>query len=308
MMGAVEDKGLAAVAALVEVPPEAGPRSALTRRRSTTAPADDRLDELSAWWARVAGPTPPRRVEQFWLSRPSSAGPAQAQVRLRRFDAPTGIGDALSWAVTAADDAVDDGTDLILLSVPRGPRDVDWLVLAALLLGLDAVEALGWPTATGISDDTWTSSVARIRDGLRTVRGLREEPVRLLETLGSTALAAGTGLLLQAAARRTPVLLDGPAAAACALLASRITRAGRDWWLACDAGSTALDERILEELRLTPLLRLRLGDEDGTAARICLGLLETSIARALDQAQEPDDEPRGFEPGGFTVADDEPML
>jgi Phosphoribosyltransferase len=259
---------LAAIGALIDVPQA-------STNLSPSGPRD-RLAELAAWWATVAGSAPPRRVEQFWLTRPSSVAPAGAEVVIRRFDAPRDVADAVRWGVSVADDAVDDGTDLILLSIEDDAR---WQVLSAHLLADDAVEAMGWPGASGLSDADWIVRVAAIRDGLRGLRGIGDEPERLLERLGSCALAAGTGLLLQAAARRTPALLDGPGAATCALLADRVARAGRAWWQPTDAAADVLHDRVLAELRLTPLTRFGLRTEDGTAARIGLALLETAIAR-----------------------------
>jgi hypothetical protein len=303
MMSAVQELDLTVVGALIEVP-NAGPdRSTVGGRRASGRRRGDRLSELAAWWTSVAGTAPPRRVEQLWLSRPSSAGSARAEVILRRFDAPPDVTDALAWGIASADDAVDDGTDLILLSVPpAAPDDVAGYVLAGQLLGLDAVEAMGWPHQAGVGDEDWVDIVGRIRDGLRRVRGLRDQPQELLEALGSPSLAAGTALLLRSAARRTPALLDGPGAAACALLASRIADAGRSWWHAADVGGPALSERVLEELRITPLTDLGLWDEDGTAARIGLTLLETAIERAIDRADDEDDLPL------LELTDDEPML
>jgi nicotinate-nucleotide--dimethylbenzimidazole phosphoribosyltransferase len=144
--------------------------------------------------------------------------------------------------------------------------------------------------------------VAAIRDGLRRLRGIHNQPELLLKTLGNPALAAGTGLLLQAVARRTPVFVDGPGAAACALLAHRIARPARTWLQSTDGGADPLHDRVLSELRLPPLTQFRLkatiGDDesapldvaseqprptsaDGTGARVALFLLETAVARSL---------------------------
>ena len=311
MMSDVDTDELAAIGARIQEPaaatfggrvrrgPDTAARAAAARwdlgavRRDEQPTTADRLAELADWWATVAGTTPPRRVEQLWLARPGHGGPARAEVVIRRFDAPAAIDDAIAWGVAVADDAVDDGTDLILLSVqddPGSDDDASWQVAAAQVLGIDAVEALGWPAATGLSDQEWIVRVTAVRDGLRTVRDSDGRAGSLLGLLASPGLAAGTGLLLQAAARRTPALLDGPAAATCALLAHQIARAGRAWWQPTDAGASVLHDRILSELRLFPLTRLGLPTEDGTAARLGLELLESAVSRAVASAAE-DPEP-----------------
>jgi nicotinate-nucleotide--dimethylbenzimidazole phosphoribosyltransferase len=239
-----------------------------------------------------------------------------------RFAAPTEARAALAWGVATADDAVDDGADLLLVTVPDpSPDQVDTRVLGAHLLGLDPVRAVGWPEATGLDDDAWARRVAATRDGLRRVAGIRGDPDRLLEHLGNPALSAGTALLLQAAARRTPAVLDGPGAAACALLAVRAARPARTWWQAADLSGDPLHDLLLTDLRLEPLTRFGLTDPadlpggDGTAARIALTLLEAALERAGTESAEsepaaggdaPADRPTLDEPAPGEPAAEEP--
>lgn len=284
MMSVVQERDLATIGAEVEMP-AASVGLGLPHDQLT----GDRLAELAAWWAGVAGTARPRRVEQLWLPQAPAVAPANAEVVVRRFDAPKPVSEAITWGIAAADAAIDGGADLLLVSLARGDRDdVGWQVLAAHLLDIDPLEATGWPSADRSTDREWVERVAGIRDGLRRVRGIRNQPERLLEELDSTALAAGTGLLLQAAARRTPALLDGPGAAACALLAHRVGRASRSWWQASDAGHRGLHDRVLTDLRLTPLTRFGLASEDGTAARIALGLLEIALNRGIQSMDDED--------------------
>jgi nicotinate-nucleotide--dimethylbenzimidazole phosphoribosyltransferase len=292
MMSDVEERDLAAIGAGIQMPTAATRGSIRARREQREpVPTGDRLSEIATWWATVSGTAPPRRVEQLWSSSTGPAPAGSGSVVVRSSDLPKTVLDAIALGVGAADDAVDAGADLLLVSLATEDRDeVGWQVLAVHLLDINLLEAIGWPQTDRTTDAQWSERVAAVRDGLRRVRGIRNQPERLLTEIDSPALAAGTALLLQAAARRTPVLLDGPGAAACALLAHRIARAGRSWWQATDAGHLGLHDRILTELRLPPLTRFGLPTEDGTAARIGLSLLETAVARALaGDADLPDE-------------------
>jgi nicotinate-nucleotide--dimethylbenzimidazole phosphoribosyltransferase len=102
--------------------------------------------------------------------------------------------------------AIDGGADLLVLSVDDR---VAAQVLAAHLIEVDAVEAIGWPAQAGLPDAVWSAEVIAVRDGLRRLAGLRVVPVPLLGALGSPVVAAATGALFQSAVRRTPVILDG---------------------------------------------------------------------------------------------------
>jgi Phosphoribosyltransferase len=278
MMGGVE-RDLAAIAARVELP-----------AAGSGEDPRDRLAGLATWWAGVGGAEPPRRVEQFWPVRPAPVAPSGATLVAHRLDAGPDVLVTFDRGVAAADRAADAGADLLLLSLdPTDRDDHAWRVLIAHLLDLDPVAAAGRAGTDRVDDATWTAHLVALRDGLRGVRGVRNQPEELLRRLDSPALAAGTGLLLQASARRTPTLLDGPAAVACALLTHRIARVARTWWRATDAGHSALQARALADLRLSPLTDLGLTDEDGTAAGIGLALLETALARAgsTRDAEEP---------------------
>ena len=143
---------------------------------------------------------------------------------------------------------------------------------------MDAVEANGWPHDRGFTDERWMDDVAALRDRLRRVRGLRSEPAALLDAVGSPAVAAAAALLVAATARRTPVLLDGPGAAAVALLVFRTNYAAPRWWQAAHRGDDRLHERTLGSVGLEPLARLDIRVCDGTAGLIGLALLDTAVA------------------------------
>ena len=236
------------------------PESSPTRAASETRPESPALP---------AEPARPRTT--------ALAPPTAARLEHHALDATAGLPDdvdaAIGWAVALVDAAVDAGTDLLLLGVPD---PFPGRLVAAALMGLDPVEATGWPDEAGLDDESWMAEVAALRDGLVGLRPVRGEPLELLRALGHPGIAAGTAALLQAAARRTPVLLDGPGAATVALLARRAVRASRGWWQAGSGSGQNLHERSLTSLRLDPLVRLEVQREDGTGARLGLAVLEAA--------------------------------
>lgn len=298
---------LAGIAREVRWPP-VDPQDAAreTLAEAGIGPRYGRLAELSTWWASVrddAAAHPPSRVAGLGLTTPLAAA-----VRLPVRRVPLMPGDtvraALAWGVAMGDALADEGTDLLLLAVDDTPGR---RVLAAALLGADAVDALGWPLQedaartpqlAGLIDDAqWMADVTALRDGLRAVRGLRDDPVALLDGVGSTMLAAATGLLLESAARRTPALLDGPGAAAAGLLVRELAWEAPDWWQMVPAVPDPLHERVLAMLRMTPLPGPALAVEDGTAAVLAVDLLAAaaallpSAARSRADAESADDPP-----------------
>lgn len=220
-----------------------------------------RLADLADWWAGVRG-------------HAQAPAPTRTAWGLDELPEEWDIAAALAWGVARADALADAATELILLAVPdaEGAGFASRLA-AAELLGLDAVEATGWPLEQGLHDEDWMDAVVALRDGLFRTRGLRGDLTALLTAVGSPVLAAATALLVQACVRHTPALLDGEGALAAALVARRTSYGAGQWWQVAHAADGILTERMLASLQLTPLLALGLRVQDGTGARLALPLL-----------------------------------
>jgi nicotinate-nucleotide--dimethylbenzimidazole phosphoribosyltransferase len=252
---------------------------AMTRRqvaavRESTAPV--------AVLAPVAGATV--RVVDVALDIP----PGETdRYRVRRGSGRIDRADALSEAEadraftvgrTLADEEVDAGADLL---VPAGlgvGASTPAAVLVAALTGTEPVAVIG--RGSGIDDAGWMRKAAAVRDALRRTRPHRTDPLALLRVAGGADLAALAGFCLQAAARRTPMLLDGVVVGAAALVADRLDGTARDWWQLAGRSpdpATALVERQLE---LTPVLDLGVRLGDGTGALAVVPLLQMA-ARLL---------------------------
>jgi nicotinate-nucleotide--dimethylbenzimidazole phosphoribosyltransferase len=256
--------------------------AARARIGMTRVTALGRLGELALWWAAVRG-DPAAAAPSRVLHVGSAAATAALWPGLTLVELPraASVDDAIGWGVATADDAADRGVELIALSLddPGATR-----ALSADLMGLDPVEASGWPADREMSDQEWMDAVVELRDRLRHTRGLRGRPADLLRGLGSPATAAAAALVVQATARRTPLLLDGPGAASAALLARRTAYQATAWWQAAHLGDDALHQRILGSLGLTPLTELHLLAEDGTAIVAALALLDVAAGLLADDA------------------------
>ena len=130
-----------------------------------------------------------------------------------------------------------------------------------------------------IDDALWMRRCAAVRDTMRRGRPILADHVGLLAAVGGADLAAMTGLLLQAAARRTPVLLDGVATAAAALVAQRMAFRSSDWWAAAHRSPEPAHDLALDRLGLEPLLDLGIRAEDGTGALLAVPLLRAAAGQ-----------------------------
>jgi nicotinate-nucleotide--dimethylbenzimidazole phosphoribosyltransferase len=202
----------------------------------------------------------------------------EAQTATGNALSPNAVDAAFRTGARIADEEIDSGADL-LIAAAAGPAGPSADVVVSIMTLVEPVKVVGLTTT--LSDPAWMTWVAEVRD--TRLRGLphRHEVAELLATIGGPELAALTGFLLRAAARRTPVLLDGVSAAAAALLAREISPSVVRWWQP-GAGSTSPAHALaLEEFAGVPILDLRLRVDDGIGAVLAVQLVRAA-ARAVN--------------------------
>jgi NaMN:DMB phosphoribosyltransferase len=107
----------------------------------------------------------------------------------------------------------------------------------------------------------------------------------VLGTVGGPSIATATGVLLGAANRRLPVLIDGPVAVAAAMAAREYGTQVRLWCLLLDAGTDPTVRLGADRLGVTPLLDVGLGLGEGAGALALLPTLQAALGvAALDTA------------------------
>jgi adenosyl cobinamide kinase/adenosyl cobinamide phosphate guanylyltransferase/NaMN:DMB phosphoribosyltransferase len=184
------------------------------------------------------------------------------------------------WQLAGA--AADDGRDaLVLASCGAGTDAVATAVLAAAS-GAEPVAVLPRVITPGgfYDDHAWMTRCAAVRDTLHRIRQEPRGALDVLAQIGGADLAVATGALLGAAARRLPVLLDGPVGIAAALVARDLGSQTRHWCLLPDAGTHALVRQGADVLGLTPVLELGLDLGEGANALAALPLLRAAIGLA----------------------------
>lgn len=189
---------------------------------------------------------------------------------------------AFRAGMAIADDEVDAGADLLV----TGDMGIGNTTPAATLVGLltqsDAASVVG--RGTGIDDAAWMRKCAAVRDAMRRGRPVLGDQVQLLATVGGADFAAMTGFLLQAAVRRTPVMLDGVVSGACALVAQRIAFRSADWWLAGHRSTEPAHGKALDRLALEPLLDMGLRLGEGSGALLAVPFLRAAAATLAEMA------------------------
>lgn len=147
--------------------------------------------------------------------------------------------------------------------------------VTAALLGVAPSEVVG--SGTGVDEDGVRRKRRVIEDGLgRVPEGAGAS--RVLAEVGGAELAGLVGVVLEAARRGKPVVLDGFIATAAGLTAARLAPAVRDYLFASHLSTEPGHALQLQALDLEPLLDLRLRLGEGSGAALALPLLDAAAA------------------------------
>jgi nicotinate-nucleotide--dimethylbenzimidazole phosphoribosyltransferase len=190
--------------------------------------------------------------------------------------------DAINAGRQIADQEVDAGADLLIAGDMGIGNTTAATVLVAALTGIEPVAAVGY--GSGIDDAGWARKTAAVRDALFRAGPVLSDPVALLRRCGGADLAGIAGFCAQAAVRRTPLLLDGIAVTAAALVAERLAPGARLWWQAGHLSTEPAHTVALAQLKLDPIMDLRMRLGEGTGAVVALPVLRAAIATLSSMA------------------------
>ncbi len=212
------------------------------------------LAALNSWWTRLVGDAP---VVVAWVTTGADEADCTS---------------ALVAGLAAAERAVDSGATLL---IPRIPADYPDHTVARAIIGLltkrDASSVLG--QSVGTPDGEWMAECARIRDTMAEHQALLGEHLALLDALDARAVSSAAGVLIGAAARRTPCIVDGTDEWAAALVADRLAHRARHWWRAASTSSDPARIAARDRTDVPAGLPLDLADDEGWGARVTVEVL-----------------------------------
>ena len=187
--------------------------------------------------------------------------------------------------------AIAEGADLLIPGEMGIGNTTPASAITARMLGLDAAAVTG--RGTGVDDTTLERKREVISDALGRGGSDAADPLGVLADLGGLEIAFMLGVMLEAAAQRRAIVLDGFVEGSAALIGVALAPALRDYLFAAGECAEIGHAAQLAHLGLTPMFRLGLRLGEGTGGVLAAPLLLSAAAtlremRTFAEASVPD--------------------
>jgi len=130
---------------------------------------------------------------------------------------------------------------------------------------------------TGIDDAVLKNKINVINKALSLNKPNPKDSIDVLSKVGGFEIGGLTGIILAAASKKIPVVIDGFISGAAGLLAYNINSKVKDYLIAAHSSVEKGHKIILDYIGLKPLLNLDLRLGEGTGAALGINLAEASI-------------------------------
>lgn len=195
-----------------------------------------------------------------------------------------------AMSVEEAEEALNIGVDMAAEAIEKGAK---LIIPGDMGIGNTTVSSAliaAW-TGAGVNDISGngtgvTGTQLRLKQDVirRAVSRIScTEPLDILAELGGLEHAAMAGAMIEAAGRKTPILVDGFIASAAALAAEKLAPLSKEYFIFGHRSAEAGHGRALEMMGGDPLLdlQMRLGEGTGAAAAYPLVSMAAAVVREM---------------------------
>ena len=130
---------------------------------------------------------------------------------------------------------------------------------------------------TGIDDKRLKNKISIIRKALKVNKPDLNDPIDVLAKVGGFEIGGLIGVILAAASKRTPVVIDGFISGAAALIAYHLQPKVKDYMIASHCSEEKGHRIILENIGLKAILDLNLRLGEGTGAALGINIVEAAV-------------------------------
>ena len=182
---------------------------------------------------------------------------------------------AIQVGMELAHAAADDGVTLLGTGEMGIANTTPSSALYASLIPCPVVEVTG--RGTGIDDTRLQHKIKIIERSLEINAARLDDPLSTLAAVGGLEIAGICGLILAAAGRKLPVVVDGFISTAAALVAMRLSESVIDYLFFSHCSAEAGHRTFFERLGIRPILDLSLRLGEGTGAALAMHLIEGAV-------------------------------
>ncbi len=187
---------------------------------------------------------------------------------------------ALEVGITCANEAIDCGVDLLATGEMGIANTTAASAIVAAITGRPAAEVTG--RGTGIDDASLARKIAVIEQALALHRPNPRDGLDVLAKVGGLEIGGLAGVILGAAARRVPVVIDGFISGAAALIAATLAPAATTYMIAGHRSVERGHVAVYSQLDLQPLLDLDMRLGEGTGAVLAMSICQAAC-KVLDE-------------------------
>ena len=181
----------------------------------------------------------------------------------------------LKAGIEMAELCIDQGYNLLYTGEMGIGNTTSTSAIVSAYLGIDPLLTVG--RGSGINDERMKIKRQVVIDGLAMNKPVQGDAMDVLCKMGGYDHAGLAGVIIGAARRRVPVMVDGVNATAAALLAYGLYPECRDYMLCSHLSSDISHKKMLEILQLLPIVDagMRLGE--GTGASLAIVILQAAL-------------------------------
>ncbi len=200
-----------------------------------------------------------------------SQGPAMTRDQAQR---------AIEAGIQVAVHEIERGADMLATGDMGIGNTTPSSAIVAAFTGLPVAQVTG--RGTGVDDAGLARKVAVIERALAVNRPDPSDALDVLSKVGGFEIGGLAGVILGAASRRVPVVMDGFISGAAALIAFHLAPAVQPYLIAAHQSVEIGHRAMLEHMQLKPLLDLDLRLGEGTGAALGISLCQAAC-KILDE-------------------------
>lgn len=192
-----------------------------------------------------------------------------------------------------AEESIQSGIEVALAEISKGAdilgtgdmgigNTTPSAAIACALMGVPPQKIAG--RGTGVDDDGLKRKIAVIEKGLKVNQPNPNDGLDVLSKVGGFEIGGLTGVMLAAASKNIPVMVDGFISTAAAMIAVTIAPQCKDYLIAAHRSKENGHMLMLEWLGLKPLLDLDMRLGEGTGAALGISMAEAACKVLSDMA------------------------